>query len=182
MKISHSGQRGWGSFPSSIINIVSCMWQCTKGIRRLVLIVACPLQASTGHLMEPYALWKDTLYQCDRWCYPFRVPLLPLLVLVMGYHQPHCELQLTLWTPKYLPLPLMKGCTHAHHASTYTPPPSDHQQCCMDDTPYQPVCLQWSVGPPCRTVPSRHPVPLGSGLAWARQEGRHQHKIMPSLA
>ena len=147
-----------------------------------MLIVACPSQAPAGHPMELYALWKDTLYQCDRWCYPFRGTLLPVLVLVTGYHQPRCELQLTLRTPKYLPLPLLKGCIHAHYASTYMPPPNNHQQCCMDDTPYQPVCLHWSVGPPCRKLLSRHPVLLGSRMAWARQEGRHQHKIMSSLA
>ena len=47
--------------------------------------------------------------RCDRWCFPLRGPLFPVLGLVMGCQQPRRQLQLTLRTPNSLPLLLLKG-------------------------------------------------------------------------
>ena len=60
--MSKARQRGWVRFPYSRITTAFRTWQCMKWIWRLVCIVARPLHPPTGHMMDPDALGKDTLY------------------------------------------------------------------------------------------------------------------------
>ena len=66
--MSHARKKGWRCLPSSRIATLSCMWWCTKWIRRLVHVVGGPLQSPTGYLKDPAALGNYCpIYPGVRW-------------------------------------------------------------------------------------------------------------------
>ena len=71
--ISQDGQRGWDMFPSSRVNFVPCTWWCTTWIKRLLRIVVRPSQPPTGHLVDPAALGKYTLYKMRSRVPPYQI-------------------------------------------------------------------------------------------------------------